>query len=517
MPLEPENISEWLIPNSLSTSNEGEKIALRFEGHSISYRDLLSRTNQAANFLLSNGVKPREVLVLRLFDSPFFVSVFLGAMKIGAVPALVSTFVRKEEFEHLLTITDSSYAIVENEPGKDWVKESKILNSLKHVWVPSEPQDQVAATALELFDDASFSPEAPPTPALTHWNDPAFFLFTSGSTGKPKAVVHDHADIRHTVECFGKPVLNLTSQDCVFSTSRLFFAYGLGNSFSFPLAARATTILCRERPTPALVAKIFETEHPTVFFSVPAMYRALLEHHQEQPLNAASLRFCVSAGEALPGRIFSEWKERFGVEILDGLGTTEALHMFLSNYSDSAKAGSSGRVVSGYAVRIVDESEREVENGATGNLLVRGESLGYYFDRKEGFLKKDPSLWHATGDIYRRDEAGCFYFCGRAADHFKVQGLWVAPLEIEEALMAHPAVLEAAVVAGMDSDRLIRPLAFVVFREGKTPGPDELRTFMTERLHSYQIPSEIRVLDKLPRTATGKLQRYVLRDFGQKG
>lgn len=517
-----ENVSEWLLPDELLESSVGDRTAIRYAGQSLTYRRLLELTNQVANFLIGQGLRPRDVIGVQLYDSPFFIATFLGAMKINAVPALISTFAEGRELAHILRLCGARFVLAEADLCAKVlaIRDQLSLPAGRHgaverLFIPPfasnrQSGDEMPNAELFSFEQASTQrPEGIPVAKAT---DPAFFLFTSGSTGEPKGVVHAHADICHTVENYGRPVLDLTPADRIFSSSRLFFAYGLGNSLSFPLAARATTILCREKPTPPLVARIFAEEKPTVFFGVPAVYRALWEFHRNvEKLKTESLRFCVSAGEALPAKVFEEWETEFGVEILDGIGTTEALHMFLSNRRNRARAGSSGTLVPGYEARIVDEAGQEAEEGATGSLLVKGPSFGYYFSREKGFVNEFSSKWFRTGDVYRRDRTGFYYYCGRSDDHFKVQGLWVAPLEIENTLNSHEAVLESGVVEMRDEKGLARPRAFVVFKEGKSVSAAELKSFVSHKLHSYQMPHEIVFLDKLPRTATGKLQRYILR------
>jgi benzoate-CoA ligase len=435
-------------------------------------------------------------------------------MRIGAVPALISTFAEGGELEHILNLCAARLAIVEEESVHAFHEIRHRLRSLEGAFVAGSESAKSLPTGGDWILPFSYEEEsmAPVPVSPTTPGDPAFFLFTSGSTGEPKAVVHCHSHIRHTVENYGRSVLKLTSEDRTFSSSRLYFAYGLGNTLSFPLGARATTILCSERPTPELISQILREESPTVFFGVPAVYRALLEYHRQvDKLKTNSLRFCVSAGEALPAILFEEWKQTFGVEILDGIGTTEALHMFLSNRLGETRAGSSGTAVEGYEIRILDDSGREVEAGTMGNLWVKGNTFGPYYTPAHGFSSTPVTDWVRTGDVYRCDEKGYYYFCGRSSDHFKVQGLWVSPTEIEEALLAHEAVLEAGVVGVVDQGGLFTPHAHVVLKRDRQVSAAELKAFLSHRLHSYQVPRDIVFMDSLPRTATGKLQRFKLR------
>jgi benzoate-CoA ligase family protein len=510
-----ENATDWLLPDALTESKDAARPAIRWNNQSIPYLDLVSQINQVAHFLQSQGLGHRQCVAIVLRDSPTYMASFLGAMKIGAVPALVSTFAEGWELEHILNLCAARFAIVEEGSIQSLQEIRPRVKTLERAFVAVFPRSENLPRADDWISPFSYEQEfGSPAPVCpTTSADPAFFLFTSGSTGEPKAVVHSHSHIRHTVENYGQSVLKLRPEDRTFSSSRLYFAYGLGNSLSFPLAARATTILCTERPTPELISRVLRDESPTVFFGVPAVYRALLEYHRRiEKLKTDSLRFCVSAGEALPSVLFEEWRKTFGVEILDGIGTTEALHMFLSNRPGEARAGSSGTVVGGYEARILDESGREVDTGATGNLWVKGNTLGPYYVPGQGFSKPTDLDWVRTGDVYRCDEKGYFYFCGRSSDHFKVQGLWVSPIEIEEALMAHEAILEAGVVGVVNPGGLITPRAHVVLKEDKKVSDAELKVFLSLRLHSYKVPPEIVFMKHLPRTATGKLQRYKLRE-----
>ncbi|HSF22923.1 MAG TPA: benzoate-CoA ligase family protein, partial [Blastocatellia bacterium] len=347
---------------------------------------------------------------------------------------------------------------------------------------------------------------------LTTRESPAFLLYTSGSTGAPKGVLHRHGSIPHTVESYSNNILRLTNRDRVYSSSRLFFAYGLGNSLSFPLAAGATVILDPARATPERIATLFEEQAPTVFFGVPAVYLALLEHRAKGgALNTSKLRLCLSAGEALPARIFEDWQREFGLTILDGIGSTEMLHIFISNREGKARGGSSGKTIPGYAARLVDDHLLEVEG--LGDLWVRGSSATVgYWNRPELTRETIQDGWVRTGDIYRREQDGFFYHVGRSDDCFKVRGLWVSPIEVEGALLAHDSVSEAAVVSAVDNAGLATAKAYVVIRGEKQEGlKNELISFVGSRLASYKAPSQIEFINEMPRTATGKVQRFKLR------
>jgi benzoate-CoA ligase family protein len=376
----------------------------------------------------------------------------------------------------------------------------------------------VDARSLVFSDnDANDAGESLRVDAGTTGETPAFMLYTSGSTGTPKGALHRHTAPRDTALTYGANVLRLAAGDRVYSSSRLFFAYGLGNSLTFPLAAGAAVILDAERPTPERIAQLFSDAAPTVFFGVPAIYRALLDFDKQRALDTSSLRLCVSAGEALPARIFEEWRDRFGLEILDGIGSTEMLHIFISNRAGAARAGASGQVVEGFDARLLDDAGSEVAGDAMGNLWVKGASafVGYW-NRAELTELTIQDGWVKTGDVYRRDTEGFFYHIGRSDDCFKVSGLWVSPVEVENVLVAHPAVVEAAVVAATGADGLATTRAFVVIRteEDAEQVRAELAAFTRARLPRYKAPTQIVCVEALPRTATGKVQRFKLRQHG---
>ncbi|HEY7868817.1 MAG TPA: benzoate-CoA ligase family protein, partial [Methylomirabilota bacterium] len=344
----------------------------------------------------------------------------------------------------------------------------------------------------------------------------AFWLYSSGSTGRPKGAVHLHHDSVICVDTYARQVLGMTERDRTVSAAKLFFAYGLGNNMSFPLGVGGQGVLYPHRPTPEAMFELIQRHRPTLFFGVPTLYAAMLQIKEaEKRYDLSTLRFCVSAGEALPEEIYRRWQERFGVEILDGIGTTEILHIFLSNRPGRARPGSSGPVVPGYEAVVVDDDGRPMPAGEVGNLRVKGDStMAYYWNQHEKTKDTLVGHWIQTGDKYYQDGDGYFWYCGRADDMLKVGGIWVSPIEVENTLMSHPAVLEVAVVGQADSDELIKPKAFVVLKDGHTAAPTletELKTFVKDKIAPYKYPRWIAFVPDLPKTATGKIQRFKLR------
>ncbi|HRC58682.1 MAG TPA: benzoate-CoA ligase family protein, partial [Kofleriaceae bacterium] len=359
---------------------------------------------------------------------------------------------------------------------------------------------------------------APPAerPASTCADEVAFWLYSSGSTGQPKGVMHLHRSLAATADTYGRDVLGITSEDVVFSAAKLFFAYGLGNALTFPLSVGATAVLLADRPTPESVVRTLRRFHPTIFFGVPTLYASLLAEDTHRPEGASpALRRCVSAGEALPRHIGQHWEARVGVEILDGIGSTEMLHIFLSNQPGAVRYGTTGTPVPGYDVELRDDHGAAIEGQGEGALWVRGPSAAMaYWNQRQRSLSTFHGPWTCTGDRYQRDEQGVYIYCGRNDDMLKVGGIWVAPFEVESVLSSHPAVLEAAVVAHADGDGLIKPKAFVVLHAATPRGPEvvaQLRAFVKEHLAPYKVPRWVELVDELPKTATGKVQRFRLR------
>ena len=495
----PYNAAVDLLERNL---RHGERIAFREPGLATNYAQLCERANRAGNAMLGLGMHLEQRALLLLHDCADFAAVFWGAMKAGLVPVPVNTLLTPADVDYVLRDSRAP-VLVGSTPLLE--KMQPLLRGqpfLRHVVAAGKQLDDLLATS---------SPKLDPAPTTS--DDVAFWLYSSGSTGTPKGAMHLHHDLVQTANTYGAGVLKLRPDDVVFSAAKLFFAYGLGNAMTFPFAVGATTVLMPERPTPEAVMRVLREERPTVFYGVPTLFAAILADPRNGRANGSDrLRICVSAGEPLPREIGERWRERFGVDILDGIGSTEMLHIFLSLREDDIRYGTTGTAVPGYELSIVDEQEREVPRGEIGELRVKGPSSAIaYWNQREKSLRAFRGPWTYTGDKYGQDADGYYVYCGRSDDMIKAGGQWVAPAEVESALIAHPAVLEAAVVAHEDEHRLTKPKAFVVLKPGASCSADELQRFVKERLAPFKYPRWIEFVDSLPKTATGKIQRFKLR------
>ena len=506
------NAATWFVDRHVR-EGRGERLAVVQEDRRLTYGDVAVGTDRFGHALRRLGVRMEQRVLLLLPDCPEFVYAFWGALKIGAVPIPTNTLLTARDYEYMLNDSRAALAIVGEEfaPAIESVRAR--LPLLEHLVVAGRAR----AGQLALEDLVAGEPE-PLEPAPTTRDDVAFWLYTSGTTGTPKAAVHLHHDMPVCCEAFGRYVLEIGPEDRTFSVAKLFFAYGLGNALYFPFHVGAATVLLRERPEPARVFETITRERPTLFFAVPTAFAALLQvPDAERRYDLSSLRLCVSAGEPLPKALYDRWRERFGLEILDGIGSTEMCHTFIANRHGQVRAGSSGTLVPGYDARIVDDDGREVAVGETGHLLVRGDSAcAGYWNQHERSTQTFQGEWVRTGDKYRRDADGYFWYAGRADDMIKAGGMWVSPAEVEAALVEHPAVVEAGVVGASDRDALVKPLAFVVLARDRTPCPEleeELKAFVKQRLAPYKYPRWIVFVPELPKTATGKIQRFKLRDL----
>ena len=484
----------------------GTRVAIECGDERVTYAELAERVNRCGNAMRDvMGLARGDRVILLLHDGPAFFYAFFGAMKIGAVPVPVNTLWKTPDYRYVmrdsgaraLIVSEALHANVAAIPPHD-------VPDLRHVLVVDE------AGSFEAFLASGASSLEP---APTRHDDPAFWLYSSGSTGSPKGCVHLHHDMVMCAELYAKAVLNIDEHDRFFSVPKLFFAYGLGNGGYFSLAVGATTILWPGPPTAADVYAVIARHRPTLFFFVPTGFGMMLATTGDFDLS--SIRYAVSAGEALPAALYHRFKERFGVDILDAIGSTEALHMFIANRPDAIRPGSSGLLLDGYDAALLDEQKHPVPRGDIGDLYIRGDAIcAEYWNQPEKTAQTIEDGWIRTGDKYTLDADGFYWYAGRGDDMLKVGGLWVSPVEVESALVGHNAVQECAVIGCEDEDGLVKPYAFVVTRDGVDHTPalaTELQQFVRARLAEYKRPRWVEFRDALPKTATGKMQRFKLR------
>ncbi|MEK7783435.1 MAG: benzoate-CoA ligase family protein [Candidatus Binatota bacterium] len=486
----------------------GGKTAIYYQDQRISYQDLFHRVNQTGNLLKELGLEIEQRVILALPDSPEFAFSFFGAIKIGAVPIPTNPWMKAKDYEYLLQDSRARILILHESVLPEVEKIWHRSRFLKNVLVVGKAQGRALSFESHVAKASSkLEAESTSKDDVVMWN------YTSGSTGNPKGAVHLQHDMITITDLFVKPVLGIKEDDICFSASKLFFSYGLGNSLYFPFRFGASTVLWPERPEPEKILQVIAKYRPTFFFSVPTLYARLLR--VEKKYDLSSLRICLSSGEPLPPALFHQWKEKFGMELLDVVGSTEATHDFLANRPGRAKPGSSGEVTPAFEAKIVDEEGRELPVGEVGNLLVKGDANApYYWNKHEQTKKSMLGEWLKTGDTYYRDADGYYWYCGRSDDMLKVGGMWVSPIEIENTLLEHPSVLEAAVTAHADQDGLIKPKAYVLLKSEYQPSAElkgELQSLVKNRLAPYKYPRWIEFVDDLPKTVTGKIQRFKLR------
>ncbi len=485
-------------------------------GRQLSYAELERRAHAFAAGLRCQGVQRESRLFLCLHDTVDWPVAFLGSLLAGVVPVAVNTLLTPADFDFMLRDSRARVLVV---GAPLWPAFEALLPehpALQHVVVCGGTAPQGTGIATHTLEDWEASGGGERAVADTQADEAAFWLYSSGSTGKPKGTVHLHGHLLPTAELYAQPVLGIREDDMVFSAAKLFFAYGLGNALTFPLSVGATTVLLNERPTPAAVFNVLTQHRPTLFYGVPTLYAALLADPQRPARPALTLRVCTSAGEALPAEIGRKWQAEYGCDILDGIGSTEMLHIFLSNRPGAVRYGTTGQAVPGYRLRLLREDGSECADGELGELQVSGPTAAlYYWNQREKTKATFCGEWTRSGDKYTRqtDEKGDVYYTygGRSDDMLKVGGIYVSPFEVEASLMTHPAVLEAAVVGLADSDGLVKPKAYVVLKPGQSADEATLQTHVKERLAPYKYPRWIAFVPELPKTATGKIQRFRLR------
>jgi benzoate-CoA ligase len=502
------NAAYDLIERNLA-AGRAARVAFIDDSGQYTFGQLAERVNRFGSGLRALGLEMEHRVLLALSDTIDFPTAFLGAIKAGIVPVAVNTLLTTKDYEYMLSDSRAKALIVSESLLPQFAPAIGKLPFLKHVIVSG------SAPGHTPFKDvlAKGSPDLAPAPTTS--DDACFWLYSSGSTGMPKGTVHVHSSMILTAELYARGVLGYRESDVVFSAAKLFFAYGLGNALSFTLAVGATSVLMAERPTPGAVFKRLREKKPTLFYGVPTLYAAMLSSPDFPDREQLALRLCVSAGEALPAQLAKTWKDRTGVEILDGIGSTEMLHIFLSNRPDDLRYGTTGKPVPGYELRVVDEHGEPVKRGEMGELQISGPtSAAYYWNNREKSRSTFHGGWTRSGDKYTQDEDGYYVYGGRSDDMLKVSGIYVSPAEVEAALVGHEAVLEAAVVGAKDENQLVKPKAFVVLKPGKAASDAmkaALQQHVKDRLAPYKYPRWIEFLPELPKTATGKIQRFKLR------
>ncbi len=491
-------------------SQRADKVAFidAVSGEQLTFGQLNEQAWRFANVLRAQGFEPESRVLLCMLDTPQWPVVFLGCMLAGVVPVATNTLLTTKDFDYMLRDSRARGLLVSNALLPAFNELIGQLPDLKTVIVSGATTGTPHLSLEELLAQADATPHCADTCA----DDICFWLYSSGSTGSPKGTVHLHSHLMQTAELYGQGVLGIRESDVVYSAAKLFFAYGLGNAFTFPMSVGATTVLLPTRPTTDDVFGILQKHQPTIFYGVPTLYASLLAAPNRPKQSELNLRVCTSAGEALPAEIGKKWNAEYGCEILDGIGSTEMLHIFLSNRPGEVRYGTTGKAVPGYELRIVNEEGKECADGEIGELQINGPSAALmYWNNRAKTKATFAGEWTRSGDKYTRDADGYYTYGGRSDDMLKVGGIYVSPFEVEASLMTHPSILEAAVVGMADTDGLIKPKAYVVLKPNQNTTTDDVKAHVKSQLAPYKYPRWIEFVNELPKTATGKIQRFKLR------